>query len=141
MEKEHLNSVEDIEHYHQTFIDMKEQYQRDVEVFMKVTKHNLNHMHLACILTASRAMQMEAKLVKMQIQYYEDERFQSHGLTSWLNISKMAENVNVDWAMHPKFALLQFMVFFIEFSSKKIPKSDRCQKNHLVNLDKWFLHV
>jgi hypothetical protein len=41
--------MEDIERYHQTLIDMKEQYQRDVEVFVKATKRNLNHMHLACI--------------------------------------------------------------------------------------------
>jgi len=73
--KQHLNSMEDIECYHQTFIDMKEQYQRDVEVFVKVTKWNSNHMHLACILIASRTMQMEAKLVRMQAKYHEDERF------------------------------------------------------------------
>jgi hypothetical protein len=38
VEKKHLNFMEDIERYHQTLIDMKEQYQRDVEVFVKVTK-------------------------------------------------------------------------------------------------------
>jgi len=33
VEKECLNSMEDIKHYHQTLIDMKEQYQKDVEMF------------------------------------------------------------------------------------------------------------
>jgi hypothetical protein len=51
--KDCLNSMEDIEHYHQMLIDMKEQYQRDVEAFVKATKHNSNHMHLAHILVAS----------------------------------------------------------------------------------------
>jgi hypothetical protein len=51
--KKCLNFVEDIERYHQTLIDMKEQYQRNVEAFVKATKHNLNHMHLACILATS----------------------------------------------------------------------------------------
>jgi len=32
--------------------------------------------------------------------------------------------------------LLQFMVFSTMFPSKKIPKSDRGQKNHPINLDK-----
>ncbi len=53
MGKKCLNFVEDIERYHQTLIDMKEQYQRNVEAFVKATKHNLNHMHLACILATS----------------------------------------------------------------------------------------
>jgi Mg2+ and Co2+ transporter CorA len=35
--KECLNSVEDIKCYHQTLIDMKEHYRRDVEAFVKVT--------------------------------------------------------------------------------------------------------
>jgi len=34
--------------------------------------------------------------------------------------------------------LLQFMVFSTRFSSKKIPKSDKCQENHPINLDKLF---
>jgi putative ubiquitin-RnfH superfamily antitoxin RatB of RatAB toxin-antitoxin module len=38
VENEHLNSVEDIELYHQTLIDMKEQYRKDVETFVKATK-------------------------------------------------------------------------------------------------------
>ncbi len=32
--------------------------------------------------------------------------------------------------------LLQFMVFSTMFSSKKIPKSDKGQKDHPINLDK-----
>jgi hypothetical protein len=76
-----LNSVEDIECYHKTLIDMKEQYQKDVETFVKVTKRNLNHMHFAYILATSQATQMEAKLVKMQAKYCGDGRFQSHSLT------------------------------------------------------------
>jgi hypothetical protein len=32
---------------------------------------------------------MEAKLIRMQAEYLEDGRFQSHGLTSWPKISKM----------------------------------------------------
>jgi hypothetical protein len=56
VEKECPNSVEDIECYHQTLIDMKEQYQRDVEMFIKVTKQNSNHMHLASILAAYQTM-------------------------------------------------------------------------------------
>jgi hypothetical protein len=51
---------------------------------------------------------MEVKLVRMQAKYYEDGRFRSHGLTSWLRISKMfpdnlpkmAENANIDGATH-----------------------------------------
>jgi len=44
--------MENIEHHHQMLIDMKEQYQRDVEAFVKATKQNSNHMHLARILVA-----------------------------------------------------------------------------------------
>jgi hypothetical protein len=47
---------------------------------------------------------MEAEFVKMQAEYYENGRFQSHNLTSWLRISKMfpemVENVNIDWVTH-----------------------------------------
>jgi hypothetical protein len=57
--------MENIECYHQTLIDMKEQYQKDAEMFVKVTKQNLNHMYFACILATSQATQMEAKLIKM----------------------------------------------------------------------------
>jgi hypothetical protein len=35
------------------------------------------------------------------------------------NLLKMAENASIDWAMHPEFALLQFMVFLTGFSSLK----------------------
>jgi hypothetical protein len=55
VKKERLNFVEAIECYHQMLIDMKEKYWRDGEMFMKVTKHNSNHMHLVCILTTSQA--------------------------------------------------------------------------------------
>jgi len=34
--------------------------------------------------------------------------------------------------------LLQFMVFSIGFSNKKIPKSDKHKKYHLINVDKSF---
>ncbi len=37
-EKEHFNSMNDIEHYHQILIHMKEKYQRDVEEFAKMTQ-------------------------------------------------------------------------------------------------------
>jgi hypothetical protein len=68
---------------------MKEQYQKDVETLVKITKQNLNHMHLVYILVAFRAMQVEAKIVRLQAKHHEDGRFQSHGLTSWLRISEM----------------------------------------------------
>jgi menaquinone-dependent protoporphyrinogen IX oxidase len=58
--------VKDIEHYHQTLINIKEQYQKNVKMFVKTTKQNLNHMHLACILVAFQTIQMEAKLVRLQ---------------------------------------------------------------------------
>jgi len=48
-----LNFVENIECYHQMLIDMKEEYGRNVETFVKATKWNLIHMHLACILATS----------------------------------------------------------------------------------------
>ncbi len=65
VKKEHLDSIEDIECYHQMLINMKEQYWKDVEVFMKASQQNSNHMHLACILVTSRAMEMGVELVKM----------------------------------------------------------------------------
>jgi putative ubiquitin-RnfH superfamily antitoxin RatB of RatAB toxin-antitoxin module len=65
VEKKHLNSMENIECYHQTLIDMKEYYRKDVETFVKATERNLNHMHLACILAISQATQMEAELIRM----------------------------------------------------------------------------
>jgi hypothetical protein len=34
--------------------------------------------------------------------------------------------------------LLQFTFFFIGFFNKKISKSDKCKKNHPINLDKSF---
>jgi hypothetical protein len=47
---------------------------------------------------------MEAECVRMQTKYCEDERFQSHSLTSWPkifkmfpdNLPKMPENVSID---------------------------------------------
>jgi hypothetical protein len=63
--KKCLNSVEDIECYHQTLIDMKEQYPKDNETFVKETKWMSNHMHLAYTFVTFRTMQMEAKLVRM----------------------------------------------------------------------------
>jgi hypothetical protein len=66
-------------------------------------------MYFACILATSQATQMEAKLIKMQAEYCEDGRFQSHNLTSWPmisemfldNLRKMAENVNIDYVNIP----------------------------------------
>jgi hypothetical protein len=53
---------------------------------------------------------MEAKLIRMQVEYREDGRFQSHSLTSWPRISKMfldnlaemVENENIDSVTHPE---------------------------------------
>jgi hypothetical protein len=55
-------------------------------------------------------MQMEAEFIKMQAEYCENGRFQSHNLTSWPRISKMfldnlpkmVENVSIDWVTHFK---------------------------------------
>ncbi len=41
---------EDVEHYHQVLIDMKEQYQKNVKVFAKVTQLTSNNIQLTCIL-------------------------------------------------------------------------------------------
>jgi hypothetical protein len=38
VKKEHFNSMKDVEHYHQILIHMKEQYQRNVEEFAKMTQ-------------------------------------------------------------------------------------------------------
>jgi hypothetical protein len=54
---------------------------------------------------------VEVKLIKMQVEYHEDGKFQSHNLTLWPRISKMfldnlpkmQENANIDWATHSKF--------------------------------------
>jgi hypothetical protein len=75
VEKKHLNFVENIECYHQTLIYLKEQYRKNDETFVKVTKQNSNHTHLACILATSRVTKMEAKLVRMQAEYHGDGRF------------------------------------------------------------------
>jgi hypothetical protein len=53
-------------------IDMNESYQRDAKTFLKVTKWNSNHMHLACILATSQAMQMKMELIRIQAIYHED---------------------------------------------------------------------
>jgi mevalonate pyrophosphate decarboxylase len=67
--------MENIECYHQTLIDMKKYYRKDVETFVKAIEQNSNHMHLACILATSQATQMEAKLLRMQAEHHEDGRF------------------------------------------------------------------
>jgi hypothetical protein len=44
----------------------------------------------------------------MQVEYYEDGRFRSHGLTSWPkifemfpnNLPKMPRNIIINWVMH-----------------------------------------
>jgi hypothetical protein len=61
--------------------------------------------------------------------------------SSTLNYGKLATELwNIDKYFPlniPKFNKLQFMVFMTWFSNKKkVPKNDRCQKNHLINLDK-----
>lgn len=38
VEKEHFNSMKDVEHYHQILIHMKEQHQKDVEESAKMTQ-------------------------------------------------------------------------------------------------------
>jgi hypothetical protein len=38
VEKEHFNSMKDVEHYHQILIHMKEQHKRDVEESAKMTQ-------------------------------------------------------------------------------------------------------
>lgn len=51
---------------------------------------------------------MEAKLIRMQLEYHEDGRFRSHGLTSWPrifemfldNFSNMQENASIEWVTH-----------------------------------------
>jgi hypothetical protein len=51
---------------------------------------------------------MEVELVRMQVEYCDDGRFQSYGLTSWPRISKMffdnlpkmVKNASIDWATH-----------------------------------------
>ncbi len=54
--KESLNSMEDTECYNQTLIDMKEQYRKDIEMFMKETLLNSNNMqNFACISGAYQA--------------------------------------------------------------------------------------
>jgi len=50
--------MEDVKHYNQTLIDMKKQ--------------------LACILGASQTTQMEAKLIRIQVEYHDNWRFWSH---------------------------------------------------------------
>jgi hypothetical protein len=48
--------MENIKRYNQTLIDMKKQYRKDVEVFMKATLLNSNNMqNFACILGAYQA--------------------------------------------------------------------------------------
>jgi hypothetical protein len=55
-------------------------------------------------LVAYQVTQMEVKFIKIQVEYHEDGRFQSHGLPSWprkykmfLNsLPKMHETGNVD---------------------------------------------
>jgi len=41
--------MEDIKCCHQMLINMKEQYRKGVEAFVKVIKQNLNYMHLVSI--------------------------------------------------------------------------------------------
>jgi hypothetical protein len=53
---------------------------------------------------------MEVEFIKMQVGYYENGRFQSHGLTSspkkfkmFLDsLLKMQENAGIEWASYPK---------------------------------------
>jgi hypothetical protein len=55
-------------------------------------------------------MQMEVELIRMQVEYHEDGKFQSHDLTLWPKISKMfpnnlpkmQENANINWVTHSK---------------------------------------
>jgi hypothetical protein len=66
---------------------------------------------------------MEVNLVRMQAEYHEDGKFQSHNLTSWPRISemflnnlpKMMNNASINWVMHPEFNWEYVMVM-----SKKI---------------------
>jgi len=75
--------MKDVECYNQNLIDMKEQYQKDVKTFMKVTLWNSNNMQLASILDAYQVMMIKKELVRIQMEYHENGKFQSHGLTSW----------------------------------------------------------
>jgi len=54
---------------------MKEQYQSNVEAFIKASQRNSNNMQLACILAAFRTTQMQVEFIRMQAGYYEDGRF------------------------------------------------------------------
>lgn len=99
-----LNSMEDVKCYHQTLIDMKVQYWKDVKMFAKATQLTSNKMQLTCILYASWATHMEAKLMRIWAKYHDDQKFWSPNLTSWPRIfemfskslPKMEDTKNVD---------------------------------------------
>ncbi len=45
--------MKDVECYNQPLTDMKEQYQKNVEMFSRITHLISNNMHFTCILGAS----------------------------------------------------------------------------------------
>jgi hypothetical protein len=57
----------DVECYNQPLIDMKEQYQKNVEMFTITTQLLSNNMQFTCILGASWATQIYAELVHIQV--------------------------------------------------------------------------
>jgi hypothetical protein len=59
--------MKDVECYNQPLTDMKEQYQKNVEMFSRITHLISNNMHFTCILGASWATQIYAKLVHKQV--------------------------------------------------------------------------
>jgi len=84
--------MEDVEHYNQTLIDIKEQYQINVKTFANVAQLFSKNMQLARIWGAYWATQTEMNLVHIQAKYHDDRNFQSHGLTSWPKIFEMFLN-------------------------------------------------
>ncbi len=91
-------------------INIKEQCQINVRTFANVAQLLSKNMQLTCIWGASWAMEMETNLVHIQVEYHDDRKFQSHGLTSWPkifemfsnNLPKMQDIECVDWPMHLK---------------------------------------
>ncbi len=61
--------MEDVKHYNQTLIDMKKQ--------------------LACILGASQTTQMEAKLIRIQVEYHENWYHEILITQSWAKVFEM----------------------------------------------------
>ncbi|CAM6019791.1 unnamed protein product [Sphagnum balticum] len=78
--------MEDIKHYHQTLIDMKEQYQKDVEMFAKVAQLALNNIWESIVICLLQFVAAQAELGRLSEENKQLRTMLAHVTSEYQNL-------------------------------------------------------